>query len=215
MADPITVGSLAFLASLGLLRDDGGNMDSGPGKQTPPSDGAWGFPLPAWQGYAPTRSQEYKAGVHNGVDIMYPRDSLGGPSQFAAGTPNGSRGFFMPDQVVVCAARDGVLWSSDRSPRGLCVVLDHGKESGFATFYQHMSGLFVPLGVARGNGQIAVSKGDPIGIVGYDPLDGERLMHLHFEVWYQGGAAAHVDPWPLLADAPLPDQPDTLGVPLV
>ena len=36
-------------------------------------------------------------------------------------------------------------------------------------------------------------------IVGADPLDGEGLMHLHFELWYRGAREAAIDPAPLMA----------------
>lgn len=37
--------------------------------------------------------------------------------------------------------------------------------------------------------------GDQLGTMGADPLDAQKLRHLHFAVWYRGhGDAASVDP---------------------
>ena len=120
---------------------------------------------------------------------------------YKAGTPNGSRNYFMPDDVGVYAARDGVLWSAGVADTGHFVVLDHGKP--WATLYLHMSSLDVPQAKA-GSNKIAISKGQRLGTVGYSPRDGEKLMHLHFEIWNGGSAESHVDPWPYIKDAELP-----------
>jgi murein DD-endopeptidase MepM/ murein hydrolase activator NlpD len=42
-----------------------------------------------------------------------------------------------------------------------------------------------------------VRAGQPIGIIGADPLDAAHLMHLHFELW-RGGRANAVDLEPLM-----------------
>jgi murein DD-endopeptidase MepM/ murein hydrolase activator NlpD len=103
--------------------------------------------------------------------------------------------------VKVLAAADGTIWSSGMTPHGLHVVIDHGKP--FATYYVHMSSLLVPSGIARGGGKIKVYAGQPLGVVGASPLDGQHLKHLHFEVWKDGGAESHTDPWPYIAHAPI------------
>ncbi len=172
----------------------------------------WVNPVRAWSNYRPVVSDGYSSVVtaghreHHGVDVMFKRKGAAVELAFPAGTPNGSRGYFMPNDVHVVAAADGLLWSSSRSPGGLQVVLDHG--SPFATYYQHMTRLFVPLGVSSGKGGIRVERGQSIGIVGGSPLDGEHLMHLHFEMWKGGGSGAHVDPqaegfddWDIATDA--------------
>jgi hypothetical protein len=54
----------------------------------------------------------------------------------------------------------------------------------------------------------SVRAGQPIGIIGADPLDAAHLMHLHFEVW-RGGATDRFDPEPLMkAWEYLPDAGD-------
>jgi hypothetical protein len=136
---------------------------------------------------------------------MFARRSPTDQPQFAPNTPNGSKGgqFFMADDAVVLAAADGTIWSSSVTPGGISIVVDHGKP--WATYYQHLSRALVPMAIAAGRGGIRVARGQPIGIVGGSPLDGEHLKHLHFEMWKGGAGGAHVDPqlhgfdsWPVL-----------------
>ena len=42
-----------------------------------------------------------------------------------------------------------------------------------------------------------VRAGQPIGVIGADPLDGQHLKHLHFEIWL-GGPNDAIDPAPLM-----------------
>lgn len=173
------------------------------------------FPVPAWRDYLPTRSQEYRAPDHHGVDIMYRRKPGGPDTMWPSGITrmNGaaksygsaSGRWFMPDAIAACAVADGTIWECTRSPRGIQIVIDHGKP--FASYYQHLSSVQFPLGITKGAQSIKVKAGQPLGIVGYDPsgLDRQYLMHLHFEIWYRGNGTAHVDPWPLIERAPLPE----------
>jgi murein DD-endopeptidase MepM/ murein hydrolase activator NlpD len=69
------------------------------------------------------------------------------------------------------------------------VVIYHTPRN-LATYYTHLSSSLV-------NAKQTVSAGTPIGIIGADPLDGEHIMHLHFEVW-RGGSSARFDPRPLI-----------------
>lgn len=177
-----------------------------PSNATPEHDGeTWVWPLPSWSGYPPAISDGFgtwrtdasgKRIQHMGVDLMYAR--RGARDQVAAfppRTPHGSAGSFMPDAVPVLAVRDASVWSAARTSRGYAVVLDHGPP--WATFYQHMSEMFVEATQRARSGQ-RVRAGDVLGYVGADPLDGEGLMHLHFEVWYRGGPSAAIDPDPLM-----------------
>jgi len=105
----------------------------------------------------------------------------------------------MPDGLTAIAASDGVLWSAGRQPRGLAVVVDHG---GVATFYTHMDKLLVPEASPPAKGEQiqpwrTIKAGQPLGIIGYDPLDAQKLKHLHFELW-RGGPKDAVDPEPLM-----------------
>jgi hypothetical protein len=140
------------------------------------------------------RTQSGEVIGHGGVDIMY-RRLIG--DRCPAGTPNGSRGYIMPDHRAALAASDGVVWFASSTPRGWTVIIDHAPRK-LATYYTHLSQLLV---VAKQ----PVRAGQPIGIIGGDPLDAAHLMHLHFETW-RGSAADRFDPaplmraWPYLAD---------------
>jgi murein DD-endopeptidase MepM/ murein hydrolase activator NlpD len=207
VADPVV--TLPMVLAAGALFE--GEVMTIGGGPTPPSDGRWVFPMPAWRGYAPTRSQEYRAPDHHGVDIMYRRRAGGEDAMWPSGVRgtgelarnNGTARWFVPDSINVCAARDGSLWHVGRGSRGWFVVLDHG--APWATFYTHLSSLAEGiLETQRGRAGIKVKAGQPLGVCGGDPSDRRKLMHLHFEIWYRGGAAKHIDPWPLLERAPLP-----------
>lgn len=161
--------------------------------------GEWTFPVGTWRHYKPTRSQEYRADGHHGVDIMFKRDGKDDVA-YQPGTPNGSRMFFMPDGVPVYAARSGTLWSAGRNAKGGWVTIDHGKP--YVSFYLHLDELFVPATSAGAN-RMPIAAGQQIGTVGYSELDGERLKHLHFEIWEGGASESHVDPWPYISGAPL------------
>ena len=94
----------------------------------------------------------------------------------------------MPDGLVALAASDGVVWSAMQTPRGFAVVIDHGPTK-VATFYTHLEQLLVTPTANAKAGQ-RVRAGQPIGIIGADPLDGEHLKHLHFELWLGGPSDA-------------------------
>lgn len=142
-------------------------------------------------------SQEFRgagaAKPHYGVDLMYRK---------AARKP-GESAFFAPSGVPVVAARAGELWSVSRTPRGWAIVLDHGKP--FATFYQHLESVDSWIaagvqGVSRSGQPLRVEAGQRLGVMGYDPMDARKVVHLHFAVWYQGsGDKASVDPAPQMA----------------
>lgn len=166
-------------------------------------DDGWVWPVPPmrpWQGgpvYDPVISHEFEDPEHLGVDIMYrrksPRDLL---TAYRPGTPDGNSKFFAPQRTPILAARAGRIWSVEKTARGWAIVLDHSRP--FATFYQHLEtpgfdehkyGLNVQTGQPT-----HVTVGQPLGFMGWDPLDAERLRHLHFAVWYQGsGDDASVD----------------------
>ena len=103
--------------------------------------------------------------------------------------------FTVPEGVRALAASDGVVWSAARMPRGFTVVLDHGP-AGYATFYTHFSEMFVAP-TQRAASKERVYAGQPIGVVGADPMDPNGLPHLHFELW-KGGPGDAVDPGPLM-----------------
>jgi murein DD-endopeptidase MepM/ murein hydrolase activator NlpD len=180
----------------------GGASDKGtPAKPTPspqpaePLPGRWVWPVGVWSGRKPEISDGYWSMrrqpegftmTHGGVDLMYRRQ----PSDpWKAGTLNGTPNFVMPDHRAVLAASDGVVWSAAKTARGWTVVVDHTPRK-LATYYTHMSSLLVTA-------KQSVTAGTPLGIIGADPLDGEHIMHLHFEVW-RGGRADAFDPQKLI-----------------
>lgn len=167
--------------------------------QAPTFPGRWVWPVAAFRGRAPVISSGFgmRGGVpHKGVDVMFrrtPSDAL------AAGTPNGSKLFVMPDNLPALAAHDGVVWSALQTPRGFAVIIDH-KPLPIATFYTHLDRLFVKP-TARGATNEKVRAGQPIGNIGFSPTDPEKLKHLHFEIWPGGPTSpgAAIDPAPMMA----------------
>jgi hypothetical protein len=157
--------------------------------------GSWVWPVPRWNDRAPTISDGFGMRAngqhHNGVDLMYARTES---DTLRAGTPNGSAHFVMPDGMHALAASDGVVWSAMQTKRGLAVVIDHGSAK---TFYTHLEKLLVTPTSNAKTGE-RVRAGQPIGIIGADPLDAEHLKHLHFELW-RGGPRDAVDPAPGMA----------------
>jgi murein DD-endopeptidase MepM/ murein hydrolase activator NlpD len=95
----------------------------------------------------------------------------------------------MPEHRAALAASDGVVWSAANTPRGWTVVIDHAPRQ-LATYYTHLSSLLVTA-------KQPVSAGTPLGVIGFDPLDAEHIMHLHFEVW-RGGTRDRFDPQQLI-----------------
>lgn len=169
--------------------------------------GRWVWPVGIWNGrkpqisdgFAGTRRSPTSGDIipHGGVDIMYRRTSN---DPWRAGSPNASPNYVLPDHRAALAASDGRVWSASYTRRGWTVVLDHGPRK-VATYYTHMSELLVVP-------KQEVRAGQPLGIIGADPLDDAHLKHLHFEVWL-GGPKDRVDPELLMkAWEQLPDPGD-------
>ena len=186
-------------------------------------DGRWVWPVPRWHGRAPVISDGFHSprsgiasGRHQGVDVMYARVAS---DPFGLG-PNGTKAFIMPPNTLAIAAGDGVLWAAGQSKRGWWVVVDHGR---VASFYQHLSMLVVPATQPPSKGtprsQLRpIRAGEPLGIIGADPLDRGGVAHLHFEIW-RGGPDHAIDPAPVLKTCEALDEtevqrrfPTTTGV---
>lgn len=209
-------GGAVALAAYAFTRRDRDDKPSPENKPSPddkpsppetgPLPGRWVWPVGVWRGRKPEisdgfngtrRSSSGEAIRHGGVDLMYRR--LAG-DRCPAGSPNGSRNYVMPDHRAALAASDGAVWSASYTPRGWTVVIDHAPRK-LATYYTHLSELLVVP-------KQAVRAGQPIGVIGADPLDGAHLKHLHFEVW-RGGAKDRFDPELLMkAWEHLPDPGD-------
>lgn len=135
--------------------------------------------------------------VHNGVDIAFKRrDRADLVDVYKPRTAAGTLGAFAPRGTPIVAARDGRIWSVERTPRGIAVVLDHGKP--WATFYQHLATTMYPEHT-RGKslvtgGATYVKAGDILGTMGGDPLDPQGFRHLHFATWFGGTDNNAVDP---------------------
>jgi hypothetical protein len=126
--------------------------------------------------------------LHGGVDVMFARVPA---DTFKVGSPNGTAHFVIPDGLVAVAANDGVVWSASQSARGFAVVIEH-EPTKTATFYTHLEKLLVKPTANAQSGE-RVRAGQPIGVIGADPLDAEHVKHLHFELWL-GGPDKRVDP---------------------
>jgi murein DD-endopeptidase MepM/ murein hydrolase activator NlpD len=184
------------------------------GRRAPvPWGSGWMWPVPTLvplgaTAYPAEISQEFSAPNHYGVDIAYRRKALSdGVTVYPPGTHDGTARYFSPPGTPIVAARDGTVWSTSTGPRGIAVVLDHGKP--FATFYQHLASTSLPKHAsgkqANGGAPLAVRAGDVIGTMGYDPTDPEGFRHLHFAVWFDGaGDAASVDPWVAMESSAVP-----------
>jgi murein DD-endopeptidase MepM/ murein hydrolase activator NlpD len=158
--------------------------------------GRWGWPVPRWQDRAPVISDGFRKSRrdHNGVDLMFARLVS---DAFRAGSPNGTKSYVMPDSWMAVAAADGYLYSAGDGSRGHMVLLDHGNVQ---TFYGHLQTLFVPEvqpAIRKAIKPILIKAGQPLGVIGADPLDKEGIKHLHFELWR--GFNHPIDPEPLMA----------------
>lgn len=169
-------------------------------------DGRWVWPVGRWNGRPPVISDGFGSqrpgyANHGGADIMF-RRLPGDP--FKVGTPNGSRNHVMPDSVPALAASDGVITSAVKGVRGYSVIINHGPAK-VSTFYTHLDQLFVQ---PTGPGQPAqrVLAGQPIGTIGFDPQDPQRIKHLHFEIW-RGTPNDRLDPQPLMASWRMSSEP--------
>jgi murein DD-endopeptidase MepM/ murein hydrolase activator NlpD len=172
--------------------------------------GNWVWPVGVWQGRRPEISDGFRGTrrdakgqiiQHGGVDIMYRRLAA---DPWQPGTPNGSRGWVMPNQRAALAASDGVIWFAAHTPRGWSVIIDHSPRK-LASYYTHLASL-------RVSSKQNVKAGDILGTIGADPLDAAHLSHLHFEIW-RGASTTRFDPEPYMRRWKyLPDPGD---VPLV
>jgi murein DD-endopeptidase MepM/ murein hydrolase activator NlpD len=192
--DAFVVGVLILLAMSNSTTDRWPTPDELKSRNLPPEDPRlWHWPVPdlVFQGtrYQAAISQEFKPATHRGLDMMYHRRGRGAPDATAFPTgltdAQGARqhvNFFAPIGTPILAARDGTVWSVQEMPgRGLFVVIDHGKP--WATLYGHLK--TVDIASTRGT---PVRRGQQIGTMGFAPADGEKLRHLHFEAWFEGGS---------------------------
>jgi hypothetical protein len=189
------------LAAAWINRKKSAPAEAKPAKPKPTSppapkfSGLWLWPVPTlgdrrsvisdgWG--SPRKNADGTTRTHRGADIMFKRrtgsDLL---SVYPAGTSNGTAGYFMPDGVPAIAAADGKIKEAKRTSRGFSVVIAHA--DGWATYYTHLDQLAVSAGQA-------ITAGQPIGLISYDPTDSRKLKHLHLELWRGGSSKGAVDP---------------------
>ena len=136
-------------------------------------------------------SADGKARAHLGVDLMYRRrDARDLIAAYPAGTPGGTRLFFMPEGVPALAASAGVVTFAGTTRVGNTVIIRH--PNGWASYYTHLATLAVQRGAP-------VSAAQTIGTIGASPQDDARLRHLHFELWKGATRSGAVDPAPYLS----------------
>ena len=198
----LALGGGAALAAVWLARSRaarttalGGSAEL-PRIATSPTS-AWVFPVPSLgdrlaevsDGFDSKRTfPDGTKGKHLGVDLMFRRRSARDLiAVYAPGTPNGTKGYFMPDNVPAVAASAGVVRFAQWTPQGFSVIVQH--PSGWATYYTHLAS----LAVAKGD---AVAAGQLLGAIGASPTDGEHIKHLHLELWKDGTRGGAVDPQP-------------------
>lgn len=194
---------ILWLLALGALAMRSRIMGEGPEEDL--GDG-WVLPLPELSPYRASmyglhrrpvvtdgmgpnkrRDQNGNPRWHLGVDMFYERTDPWPKGD--APPPGETRRFAVPPGTNVVAARNGRIWSAGKGSTGYYVILDHGPETPYATYYTHLSSLNVPRvgrpDVGRGimaRNTIVVAAGQDLGICGASPLDAAGLVHLHFEV---------------------------------
>src|SRR6266481_2744917 len=167
----VALGGGAALAALWLARSRaarsaplGTSVDL-PRVPTSPAS-AWVFPVPSLgerlaevsDGFnSPRTFPDGTKGKHLGVDVMFrrrgARDLI---AVYIPGTPNGTKGYFMPDNIPALAASAGVVRFAQWTPQGYSVIVQH--PSGWATYYTHLASLAVAKGAA-------VAGGQPLGTI--------------------------------------------------
>ena len=163
------------------------------------STSAWVFPVPdlgdrqaeVSSGFGTPRTDpDGTKRKHLGADLMFKRrDARDLIAAYPPKTVNGTKRYFMPDDVPALAASAGTVRFAKKTSVGFTVIVRH--PNGWATYYTHMTS----VAVAKGDDVVA---GQPVGVIGGNPLDGAHLKHLHFELWKHGTRAGVVDPEPYL-----------------
>lgn len=114
---------------------------------------------------------------HQGVDIMYKRDTALPRSQQ---TPDRTRWHDMWPGVHAIATGPGIVVASGRIKTGGRVRIDHG--GGLTSAYLHLD----KVAVRKGD---RVRRGQTIGTIGI----GSGVRHMHYELW-QGWLHKPLDP---------------------
>lgn len=130
------------------------------------------YPVSVVDGRKPVRSQEFKPGVHLGIDIMFRRLPTDPP--YDPSDPRGSLRFFVPSGAMALATQRGRVVYAKSAANGYRVRL--ATPDGYEELHLHLASLLVTAGQD-------VEEGQPLGPVGGDPsaADPRHLLHLHYE----------------------------------
>ena len=130
--------------------------------------------------------------THHGVDLFYRWNA--GDAAMRIGDGGRTARWFIPNNTWAVAPADGMIEIAGNSKTGNRVWVRHA--GGLLTGGFHMSMIVVKAGEA-------VKMGDPIGIVGDNPIDNDA-RHLHWEC-YSGPIGKYprgtIDPERFLAGA--------------
>lgn len=181
------------------MRTDDQVSATAPHTPTAVAPGPWVFPVPdigdrrpeVSDGWGSTRhNPDGSRRLHLGVDIMFRRRSkMDLIDVYRPGTPHATTHYFMPDNVPALAVATGVVVFAAWTARGFTVRIRHA--NGWTSRYTHLALLAVAP-------RQEVAAGQPIGSIGWDPMDRRRLMHLHFDLWRGSTGHAAVNPKPYL-----------------
>lgn len=108
---------------------------------------------------------------HNGVDFFYAWQA--GDAAMRIGDGGRTARWFIPDRTLAIAPADGIITLAGQSRTGHRVWIQHA--GGLYTGGFHMTEIVVKAGDA-------VKMGDPIGVVGDNPVDNDA-RHLHWELY--------------------------------
>lgn len=160
---------------------------------------SWVYPVPTLGDRVPEVSNgwgtlyanpDHSHRPHLGADIMFRRRTRSDLiDTYRPGTPHGTGGYFMPDDVPALAVGAGLVTFAAWTARGFTVTIWHPE--GWTTYYTHLSALAVTKGQT-------IEAGHRLGTIGGDPLDNRHLMHLHFEIWRDHKRSGAIDPGPHL-----------------
>lgn len=154
-------------------------------------DATWIYPVPSLGDRHAVVSNPFAADTHLGVDVMFRRrDARDLIAVYPPRSTNGSKLFFMPDDVPALAASAGTVTFAGMTPVGNTVIVQH--PNGWTTYYTHLA----TLAVSKAQ---AVTAGEVLGTIGASPKDPAHLAHLHFELWKGRKRSTAVDPGPYLA----------------
>lgn len=195
----LAAGTVAWLARRASARRASTTLsppsaETHPASLPPPSFGspaAWTLPVPTLADRRAVISNEFAGAKHLGVDLMFQRRSTSDlATVYRAGTPNGTKLFFMPNDVPALAASAGTVTFAAMTPVGNAVIIQH--PNGWTTYYAHLASLTVKMGDH-------VAAGDKLGTIGASPTDAEHVKHLHLELWTGRARSGAIDPAPYLA----------------